>query len=152
MNSPPPKPDKGLLENIFPPRRIPQDQIGGCNPELRDYRRDFGNRNWQEVSDEAYVTHSDVYCLMDPETLVHYIAGFMRHSLSADGYFGPEFLIYFAGSDRFCGFCRLLTSEQLRYVIAFIDHYISNEWYSTKEREDYQKNRRSLLQGSLDES
>lgn len=89
---------------------------------------------------------------MDLETLVHYIAGFMRDSLSADGFFGPESLIHFAGSDRFCSFCRLLTDEQMQFVIQFIDHYISNEWYSTKVREDYQKNRRSLLRQSLDES
>ena len=115
---------------------------------MRDYIRDFGDRNWQEVSDATYVAHSDVYCLMDLETLVHYIAGFMRGSLSKDDSFGPEFLIYFAASDRFCGFCRLLSDEQLHFVIAFVDHYISNEWYSTNEREGYQENRRTLLRGS----
>ena len=142
MNQPP-RPDKELLEKIFPPRQIPQDQIGGSNPELGDYIRDFGDRTWQEVSDDAYGLHGDAYCLMDPETLIHFIAGFMRYSLSSNDVWP---LIYFACSDRFCGFCHLLSREQRNFVIAFVDHYICDEHdYSDGQRKSYQENRRKLL-------
>jgi hypothetical protein len=147
MNPPPPKPNAELLESIFPPCRILLDQIGGCAPELYDYRREFGDRTWQEVSDDTYDTYSDVYCLMDHETLIHFIAGFMRYPLSEDDPCGGEYLILFAATDPFCDFCRLLNGEQLGFVIAFVDHYICHAFYADEDRERYQKNRRKLLQG-----
>ena len=148
MNPPPPKPDPALLEKIFPPRRVPRDQIGGCNPELGDYVRDFGDRTWLEVGDEAYCTHSDVYCLMDFETLIHFIAGFLRYYLSQNNYDDAWSLIYFAASDRFCDFCRMLPPEQRHFVIAYVDHSICNEFHSDENRERYQENRRNLLGAS----
>ncbi len=106
---------------------------------------DFGDRAWTEVENSTFQTHTDVYCLMDAETLIHYIAGFMRSALSADYSDGGEFFVYFAGSDRFAAFCGLLTIRQRRYVIQFIDFYIQSDYYSDDERVPYAANREQIL-------
>lgn len=141
----PTKPDASLLERIFPPHRIPKSEIGGIGPELGDYIADFGDRAWSEVADETYRTHTDVYCLMDPESLIHYIAGFMRLALFSNYSGGDEFFIYFASSDRFVTFCDLLTIQQRRYMIGFVDFYIQSDYYSDSERIPYATNREHIL-------
>ena len=93
----------------------------------------------------AYECNEDAYSLMDAETLVHYIAGYMRLALSSKYSDGGEFFIYFAGSDRFVAFCNLLTPPQRRYVIQFVDHYIQSDEYTDEDRAPYAANREQIL-------
>jgi hypothetical protein len=145
MYLPLPKPAEDQMEKAFPPRRIPTEEIGGFAPELYDYRRDFGNRTWQEIDDDTYSMHSDAFCLMDHETLRHFIAGFMRLSVLEEKLLDQHAFIHFAASDKFLGFCRLLTHDQLLCVVGFVDHIIMNDWYSDEERMPYRGNREKLL-------
>ena len=148
MYLPLPKPTEDQMEKAFPPRRIPTGEIGGIAPELYDYRRDFGNRTWQEIDDDTYGMHSDAFCLMDRETLRHFIAGFMRQSMKEEKLLDQYALIRFAASNKFPGFCRLLTQDQLLCVIGFVDHVIMNDWYSDGERSAYRANREKLFRGT----
>lgn len=152
----PSKPNAGFLEELFPPRRIPASQIGGVGPEVGAYVDDFGGRAWTEVDDWPYQLHTDAYCLMDPKTLVHYIAGFMRLALSNDspGHVFPadEYLVYFAASDSFVDFCRMLTVRQIEFVIQVVDFFIHHEFFSDAERVPYGANRAELVQDLHDKS
>lgn len=56
--------------------------------------KDFGDRTWTEVDRRSYRCHNDVYCLMDHETLIHYIAGFMRIDLQDNFSRCDDFLIF----------------------------------------------------------
>lgn len=112
MEPPPlPKPTEASLEQLFPPRRLSTEEIGGIAPELFDYRRDFGNLTWLEIDEGTYRMHTDAFCLMDHETLRHFVAGFMRLSIPEEKLLDQHSLIYFAASDKFCDFCGLLTQD-----------------------------------------
>jgi hypothetical protein len=145
-----PKPNEASLEKLFPPLRISTEEIGGIAPELFDYRRDFGNRTWLEIDEDTYRTHTDAFCLMDHETLRHFIAGFMRVSISEEKLLDQHSLIYFAASNKFCDFCRLLTHDQLLCLLGFIDYILTNDWYSGEEQIRYLENREKLLRTLLD--
>lgn len=146
MTAPQPnKPDESLLEEIFPLTRIPASEIGGFGLEIGDYMEVFGDRTWTEVEADSYRIYNDAYSLMDPKTLVYYIAGFMRLALSDNSPDGDEFFVYFARSKRFIGFCNLLTIRQRSFVIQFIDYYIQSDYYSDKERIPYAANREQIV-------
>ena len=140
---PPPRPNPQFLEKLFPPIVVPAAEIDGIPLEVRDYMRDFGDLSWPQVPDKFYRLHNDAFHLMAPETLVHYVAGFMRLALLDERSGAEEFFMYFACSDEFAPFCSLLTSSQRAYILQFVDYFIEDDDYNNY-RWHYEENRATI--------
>lgn len=140
------KPDPKFLVSLFPPLEIPPEDIDGCPPELGEYRRDFGGRLWSEIEPKIFCYHSDAFCLMEPESLIQFIAGFLHTALNDPNSTAAEYLVYFAGSNRFVRFAKLLTTDQLSFIIDTIDHLLlSDDYYSISDAVQYDKIRSQVL-------
>lgn len=140
------KPNLTNLLALFPPKSISAEEIKGTPPEVYEYRRDFGGKNWNEIPSKTFDYHSDAYCLMEHESLIHYISGFLKVILSEQGSVSAEHLVYFAGSSTFLEFTKLLSTAQTNFLLATIDHLLLIDDYFSISDATHYENIKTLIQ------
>jgi hypothetical protein len=138
-------PDQSLLEELFPPKVIPADQIGGIPLEVFSYQRDFGGRAWTEVDYKSYDRNHDAFSCMDHGTLRYYIAGFLKTIFNDPSSVSAEFIVYFAGDKGFTSFCEHLNPKQIDFLLATIDWIISDDYFGEDNRQQYAKQKTAIL-------
>lgn len=109
------------LSDFWPPVRLMESDIGGCNPELSDYIRDFSGKTWPEVTGDLYDTHTDVFCLMDAKTLRHLLPGYLNKGALDMKSIENWPLLISAASPGFIEHLRELTTAQLAYTVQVLD-------------------------------
>ena len=139
------KPKIERLPQLFPAKALSPEKIEGTPPELYEFRKDFGGRAWTEIPPEIYNRHSDAFCLMEFESLVSYLGGFLHTSLTDQQSTACESLIYFAGTNDFLELVKHLNLSQKLFLIKTIDFLIlSDAYFGINDAVRYDKIRNQL--------
>ena len=141
-------PDHSLLESLFPPQVVPEDEIDGIPPEVGMYKQHFGGRAWPQVKRKYYEWHTDAFSLMDHSTLKFFIGGYLNAILTDPDSNPSESIVYFAGNKSFVEFCGVLADNQTQYLLATVDWIIKDDYFSDDDRIRYARNR-EIVSNSL---
>ena len=145
---PPGTPGPAKIKELFKPVKLGADEIGGIAPEVEGYWRDFAGKGWDEITEERYRWHNDVFNLMNLETLRHFIAGYLMAALEPSGSDVRWSIQCFSARDGFRELHDLLEPEQQKFFLGVIDFMMRSEDVDDDARSAYDAQRRLLQKPS----
>ena len=140
------KPDRSALASIFPPTVVPVGEICSVGPEGAQYNQQFAGRTWREVKRKRLEGHADAFSMMDRRSLAHYIAAFIDLAIEEPDSNSAEYLVYFAGSRGFLGFCDQLTPAQIQYILQTCEWLANEHFFSDDDRSKICNNKNILAE------
>ena len=112
-----------IIAEAFPAVTVARNEIDGIPPESRYYRNDMGGKHWAEVSRKVYESHTDALILMSPDTLKHFIAGYLSVAFTDTFSNSADSLIYATShGDHLAALCETLAQNQIDCLFDVIEH------------------------------
>lgn len=121
------KPDLNKLPSLFPPKKISSEEIKVSLLDL-EYKDDFGDQDWTQISDETYRKNHDGFFIMDHKILASFIAGYLHFIYRDRESNTAERFTYFVEGKDFQKFCGVLSKNQVLFLVEAIDYlYLTDD-------------------------